>query len=110
MAVLMSFLLEDTSSQPDDIAHVKKVSDFHGSIIPIESMEPPIRPQKIVGCDPMIVQSEARLHKRLGDRMKGIFSHLVYLGMLSHIYKVSSYLLSFERGIKLLIHVYVFSE
>lgn len=82
MAVLMSFLLEDNSSQPDDIAQVKKVSDFHNSRLPIESIEPPIKPQNIERQDPIIVQSEARLHKRLWDRLKRIFTHVLYLGML----------------------------
>ena len=78
----MSFLLKDNSSQQDELAHVKKVSDFHDSVLPVESIEPPIKPQDIESLDPMIVQSEARLHKRLWARLRGIFTHLLYLGLV----------------------------
>ena len=58
---------------------IKTVSDLHGQVKPVESMEPPIKPQKVPKPDPSLVQTEAKLYKKLFDKLKGVIAHLLYL-------------------------------
>ena len=79
VVVLMSFLLQNSLPEPEDSAMIKTVSDLHGQVKPVESMEPPIKPQKVPKPDPSLVQTEAKLYKKLFDKLKGVIAHLLYL-------------------------------
>lgn len=80
MVVVTSFLLYDTFAEPEDPSVINTVSDLHGFVKPAESTEPPVKPQKVVRPNPVVVVKEARLYRRLFDRLKGIITHLLYLG------------------------------
>lgn len=80
MAVLLSFLLQDTVAEPDDVACISTVSELHGTVRPVESVEPPIKPQKIEKPNPVVIQSEAKLYKKLWNKLRGTLAHLAYLG------------------------------
>lgn len=56
------------------------VSDLHEQMKPAESLEPPIEPQAIVTKDPVVAFSEAKLYKKLFDKLKGTLAHFLYLG------------------------------
>lgn len=79
----MSFLLQNTFGEPDELSMINTVSDLHGVVTPVESIEPPIQPQKVVRPDPVIIQVEAQLYKKLFDKLKGILAHILYLGKFS---------------------------
>jgi len=42
--------------------------------------EPPITPQKIEKADPVVVYTEAKLHKRLLEKLKNVGIQILYLG------------------------------
>lgn len=84
MAVLMSFLLQVTLAEPEDLAMINTVSDLHEQVKPVEAREPPIRPQKVPRPKPIVVQSEAKLYKKLFDKLKGVLAHIMYLSEFSH--------------------------
>ena len=57
------------------------VSKLHGEVKPAESREPPIKPQTIERADPVQLYTDAKLYKKLFNKMKGTMTHLLYLGL-----------------------------
>ena len=56
------------------------VSDLYGKKTPVESVEPPVEPQKIKKVNMVQTHTDARMHKKLFDKMKDTLTHLMYLG------------------------------
>ena len=57
------------------------VSDLHGEVKPVEAAEPPVKPQPTEIPSPEKLHAEAKVFRKLSDRMKGVVTHFLYLGM-----------------------------
>ncbi|XP_067950294.1 uncharacterized protein [Watersipora subatra] len=82
IAVIAAFLLQESAPEFEDTSLINTVSDLHGQVKPVESREPPVRPQNIEVPDLTSTLSEARLYQKLFGKLKGTLAHLLYLALL----------------------------
>ena len=71
------------------------VSKLHGEVKPAESREPPVKPQTIERADPVQLYTDAKLYKKLFNKMKGTMTHLLYLGQFQVTKKWNNFISSF---------------
>lgn len=81
VVLVASFLLAERLPEISVRANIKTIAKLQGSVNLCESLEPPVQAQRVKPSDPTVVYSESRLHKKLWDQLKGIVTHLMYLGL-----------------------------